>query len=665
MSAPMDGGSEREENGELARRLEEVTAERDRYRALIEGSRDAILVFDLDGRCLYASPAVEAMTGYTPAEWARLRPVELAAPESRGVLTRMAESIRASGEVPPEPTEWSLRHKDGHFVHIEGVRSPVYDGAGRVVAKQIVARDVTERHRLAEMRRAAEAELARAREDAVAASQAKSAFVANISHELRTPLNGVIGMVDLLARTSLDDRQRRYVEVAHTSAELLLSVINDILDFSKAEAGKLELERVPFFFPEVLVDVASMMSVTAEQKGLSLACRPDPSAAIDVVGDPGRVRQILTNLLGNAVKFTERGEVVVTATASDVTGDRATLRVEVRDTGIGIPDSALARLFQPFAQADAAATRRYGGSGLGLAICRELVARMGGQIGVETRPDVGSTFWFTLAVDRAAERATPVRAAPSRAAPARRGAGLRILLVEDTPINAEVVGEILRAGGYRFDAVLDGLEAIEAVRREPYDVVLMDCQLPVLDGYEASRRIRVLEESGGTAGGAGSRLRLVALTASATADDQERARRAGMDDHVPKPLDAARLLALLAGVDATASQKIEAPAVDLGAALARLQGNRTLLARIIVQFRSEAEAGRQRLREGVAGRDRAAVGYAAHRLRGQAASLGAEGLVSALLALEAEAGAGRWPQADASLAAVDEEARRVLGALPT
>ncbi len=222
----------------LTRQLEATTAMADRYRRLVEGSRDAILEMDLEGNCLFASAAIEAMTGYTAEEWIRLRPRDHAQPESRAILAMTADSIRESGEVPLGPVEWSFGRKDGSVLHVEGLRSPIYDRNGRVVGKQIVARDVTERRRVEELRRSAETELARAKEEAVAASAAKSAFVANMSHELRTPLNGLIGMVDLLSRTPLDDRQRRYVEVAHTSAGLLLSVINDILDLSKIEAGQ-------------------------------------------------------------------------------------------------------------------------------------------------------------------------------------------------------------------------------------------------------------------------------------------------------------------------------------------------------------------------------------------------------------------------------------------
>jgi PAS domain S-box-containing protein len=676
----VDDISERKEaDATVARVLEATAAMEQRYRTLVEVSRDAILLMDLEGNCLFASGAIEAMTGYTPDEWIRMRPRDVAMPESRDVLATAADAIRSSGEVPTGPIEWAFGRKDGSVVVVEGLRSPVFDLDGRMIGKHVVARDVTERRRVDELRRATEIELARAKEEAVAASAAKSAFVANMSHELRTPLNGLIGMVDLLSRTALDNRQRRYVEVAHASAKLLLSVINDILDLSKIEAGKLELERSEFFLLEVLVDVASMLSLTAEEKGLSLTCVPDPSVAIDVVGDAARLRQVLMNLVSNAVKFTERGEITMGATTVAESDDRVEVRVEVRDTGIGIAAETRERLFKPFSQADPSATRKHGGSGLGLAICRELVTRMGGDIDVRSEPGVGSTFWFTAWLERAphVDSATRSRRPPSvrsRVA-SSEGPPVRVLLVEDTPVNAEVVGEILRAGGYVFDLVTDGLQAVEAVRSVAYDVVLMDCQLPVLDGYEASRRIRSLEASGGVARAGQDRLRILALTASATVEDQARAREAGMDDHIAKPVDASRLLSAIADLAGSASAPPSTdrdrdrpagegtPVLNLPLALARLQGNRGLLERIIVHFRSEAAGGVRQLRQAVERRDKVALGYAAHRLRGQASSLDGELLVRALQALEREAAAESWERASGSLLGVERELDRVFAEL--
>src|SRR5580658_10243869 len=354
-------------------------------------TRSAILVFDLEGFVTFANPAASELAGYSPEDWHGVRVFDLVVPEEHPQLSETVELARL-GAPMVVPREWSVRRKDGAIRRVESLRTPVRDRDGAVIGAQIVVSDITERHRTEQMRHAAQLELARASEEALAASRAKSAFVANMSHELRTPLNGVIGMVDLLAQTALDVRQKRYVEVARASASLLLSVINDVLDFSKIEAGRLDLERIEFSFAEVIEEVTTTLELAAEEKGLELTCRTDPSLTAPLVGDPARLRQVLVNLITNAIKFTSRGEVAVSATLVSKEGDEPRVRVQVRDTGVGITHEAQRRLFKPFSQLDASTTRAHHGTGLGLAICRELVGRMGGDIGVESTPDEGSVF---------------------------------------------------------------------------------------------------------------------------------------------------------------------------------------------------------------------------------------------------------------------------------
>jgi PAS domain S-box-containing protein len=621
----------------LARAQEALRASEERYRMVAERSRDVIIIADLEGGIVFASPAVEALAGYTPDECRGKIIDDLVDPEEWPRLPSVYAGMRAG---VPGGAEWFARRKDGTRVRVDSVRAPVHDAAGRVTGAQMIVRDVSERHRMEQARDAAQAALAQAKEEALAASRAKSAFVANMSHELRTPLHGVIGMVDLLSRTPLDPRQARYVEVASASARLLLSVINDILDLSKIEAGKLDIQRGAFSPRELVEEVTKVLEHAAQQKGLVLSSRVEPGLSGPLVGDATRIEQVLVNLVGNAVKFTDAGSVTVTAAPKSGPEGAKRLRFTVRDTGIGISAAERPRLFEPFTQLDSSPTRQHGGSGLGLAICRELVQRMGGEIGVDSTPGVGSSFWFTVPLELASTRPE------GRIEP---GVG-RVLLVEDTPVGAEIVGAILRGSGYTCDVAADGSQAVEAVRRSRYDIVLMDCQLPGMDGYEAAARIRALR---------GPHVPILALTASATADDAARARLAGMDGHVPKPVDAKRLLVTIA-------EHLRKPAVrvvDLQRALERLEGNKALLARLIGQFRTEAASGRRNLEESWSRRDAASVAYAAHRLRGQAESLGGSLLASALARLEQIVAEGEWIAGAPAMDAVRSALEQMLDAL--
>jgi PAS domain S-box-containing protein len=513
------------------------------------------------------------------------------------------------------------------------------------------------------LRQASELCLARATASAVAASVTKSAFLANMSHELRTPLNGVIGMVDLLAATPLDPQQRRYADVARTSAVLLLSLIDDSLDLAKIEAGKLELDRVELSLGKILEDVVTILAFDAERKGIELSCDTSRIRTARLLGDPKRIHQVLSNLIGNAVKFTPRGSVHVAVGVTPGLDDLSLLRVEVRDTGIGIPLDMQSKLFQPFS------TRARGGTGLGLAICRELVERMGGRIGVESVEGKGSTFWFEVALGRAGE---PVAGRPSGDLPvepepieAKSGAArseARLLLVEDSVVNAEVASEMLRTAGYELDVVGDGLQAIRALRSRRYDLVLMDCQLPELDGYETTASVRTLESAGQLAGGPRARLPIVALTASATTGALDRCRTAGMDECLAKPVEMQRLLAV---VEAQLSRVGPAPIGSLDRTLARLQGNRDLLARLIREFVVDAAESRVALRAAYEARDAGSVAQRAHRLRGQAATFEAPELVRASARLEESTrdGARAWAVIGAALLAVDQELDRLLAFL--
>jgi len=498
------------DNAAMIRNLRESEG---RFEALTEASTTAIAIIQ-DKKYVYANPAATRLTGYRVEELRDMSFWELLHPDDHE-SSRQRNEARLDGETIPDRLEVSMITKSGETRWLEfSAAAMMLDGRPATVASAV---DVTERRR-------AEEQLRKARDEAEAATRAKSVFLANMSHEIRTPMNGIIGMAELLDLSILDPEQREHLATIRTSGDALLVLINDILDFSKIEAGKLELESRDFALRQELESTLALYQPLVERKGLKLEAVFAADLPQAVRGDSTRLRQILSNLLSNAIKFTHAGTIQLKVSHGDTPATASRFDFEVRDTGIGIPADRLDRMFKAFSQADSSTTRQYGGTGLGLAICARLCEAMGGGIAVDSRPGGGSVFRFHI------ELQPGVMPAARPASPAGSGevpSSVRVLVVDDNTINLRLATGMLGKLGITADAAANGQEAVDKVRAGSYDVVLMDMQMPVMDGVEATRHIRALELP--------VQPSIIAVTANAFDSDREHCLEAGMDDFITKP----------------------------------------------------------------------------------------------------------------------------------
>jgi len=649
------------------RRTTEALRLRDEFfKALFENGGVGIMSNDDQGRFVEVNDTSLEFFGVERKDLLGQTLIGYTHPDDR---PRAAEQIRKliAGEADSWRWESLFLRKDGTQRWGDVAASAIRGPDGRFISGITVIADIT-------ARKLQEEELRKVREAAEAANRAKSAFLATMSHEIRTPMNAILNTAAFALETGLTKQQRQYMTVIETAARGLLALINHILDFSKIEAEMLELESEPFELMEVLDEVTQIFRAKVIENDVELVVQAGSDVPRTLVGDAHRLRQVLINLVGNAFKFTEHGAVALEVSVTPASVIPVELTFAVRDSGIGIPKEKQSQLFQAFSQADSSTTRRYGGTGLGLAISLRLAKLMGGDLSLVSEPGVGSTFTLTArfgvrSQNEARTGGTTLPATPSPSAGSAEFKDLRVLLAEDNEANRFVAIELLSRLGFHIDVAVNGVQAVQMALDRPYACVLMDVQMPEMDGMEATRRIR------GDAGFAA--LPIIAMTANAMKGDQEAFLAAGMNDYVPKPIDRNALLAALrrqldrpgaGAVPESAPAAIPATmpgalrSVDRQGAFERLGVSRETLERLLARFAEGLPRGLAMLDAAVTARDHDAVRLHAHSLSGSAGTLAVDRLRWAAAALEAAGRARRGPL-DELLATVKAEAGTVLASL--
>jgi PAS domain S-box-containing protein len=648
---------------------ESVHHERELLRTVIDLLPSPIYLKDRDSRFLMVNRALaRCLAKDSPAQLVSLCDFDLFDPDVAAAFRADDEAVLAG--LPVRGKEETTVFPNGEKRTYMTTKVPFRDAQGNITGILGIGVDITERRQLQDS-------LALARDEALEASRLKSEFLANMSHEIRTPMNGIVGMSELLMDSPLDDDQREMGSVIQKSAESLLGIINDILDFSKIEAGKLRIEPAEMELRAVVDDAIVLLLPTAEKKHLELTCEFDPALEGLLLGDSGRIRQVLLNLAGNAVKFTLKGRVSILIRRMEERATERVIEVRIQDTGIGISPAAQKQLFQAFTQADGSTTRRFGGTGLGLAISRQLVELMGGEIGLVSEEGHGSTFWFRLPLPKVSRENESMRPIDREETLSNQiQPGLHFLVAEDNLTNQMVARGFLEKMGHHADFAVNGNEVLELLKRKSYDAILMDCQMPEMDGYMAARRIRAVEVERGT-----PPIPIIALTAFAMATDRAKCLEAGMNDYLPKPLRAEELQKALlrcnlaqrnghARAGAQAARTKSSPPADALVAdhVAQLRGlpgreRATLLEEVVEIFLRETPDSLSNLGQLADRRAFVETAKLAHRLAGSAASIGGKYMQAAAQVVESAAARGAAADVTEALAKLDREWQRVKSAL--
>ncbi|MGE5583572.1 MAG: PAS domain S-box protein [Bacillota bacterium] len=601
------------------KRMEEALQEsEERYRKVVEFSPNGIFI-QKDGIFVFANQAAAKIYGFAkPEDLYGKRVIDYLHPDYREDVGKKMEQLKQEN-FTVSFRERKILRADGAFIDVEVTATNF--NIKEKAAVLVILRDITDKKR-------GEEELKKAKIAAEEANRAKSQFLANISHEIRTPMNGIVGMVDLLQTTELSPVQQEYLEMLKISSDSLLDLVNDILDISKIEAGKLQLDIVAFNLREVIANAIKVYRVRAQEKGIALTSDINPDVPVCVKSDPGRLKQILLNLISNAIKFTEDGTVTVSVVkVGETASSQIQLKFSVKDTGVGIDPSKIGLLFESFSQLDDSTTKRHSGSGLGLAISKQLVKLMGGEIGVASNEGRGSEFFFTITVDKQdqdeliKEKEIHIETgAFSRA---------RILVVEDNPVNKKLVTALLQNRGWKVATAPDGVTALKALENESFDLVLMDVQMPDLDGFETTARIREGEKL------TQAHIPVIAMTAYAMEGDRERCLAAGMDGYLTKPIKADQLYTIIANLlPAKKADAAESPPVDLAETMRIVEGDKELLKELVMIFVNDCPRRLQEIKEAIETGNPRNLELSAHSFRGAVVNFGAHRVFDLLNELE-------------------------------